>query len=337
MYDAEMLRDALDGWCAEHKDDMTKGLDELMRLVKQVFERGAKVRHEDRVVGEVTKVSDRKVVMRFVYSEEEKDAQKRMLEGLGVLPSFCDVKEETEMHYDIAEVEPTNDAPGVVSVRVNTTGIPVRFNAMTDSGSHLRTLKHAEYLLRGILANNEPGIKHVQGVQTGRLTVTKTEVNTDNLAKCMVPVYRFYLVNDEALEQMREHPKNARELVGKDASRFYGDISFRSTSDSSVWAGVSADFWGDNVFNEKSNVAADVFGVFNGERHLVVLADDALLWAAKCLIILSWTVVVDVQRVHVQHVEWEAAGVLDERKAAGEHARFGMIFRTTRVEEKNEN
>ena len=38
MYNQEILLDAIKGWRNEHKEAPTRGLDDLMSLVKQVYE-----------------------------------------------------------------------------------------------------------------------------------------------------------------------------------------------------------------------------------------------------------------------------------------------------------
>jgi hypothetical protein len=97
---------------------------------------GTKVRHEDKVIGEVSAVDSRKVIVRL---------ERPTRRTLGDTPAT----EEFEVHISVLEVEP-GSAPGVVGVRVDVTGIPVTFTKITDHGNHALVLRHAKYVLRSV-------------------------------------------------------------------------------------------------------------------------------------------------------------------------------------------
>jgi hypothetical protein len=70
-----------------------------------------------------------------------------------VPPEFCDVEEEFEVQTGIFEIKPDGEIPGVVGIRVDTSGVPVIFDTMTDHGNHSRVLRHAGYVVQSILVN----------------------------------------------------------------------------------------------------------------------------------------------------------------------------------------
>jgi hypothetical protein len=101
---------------------------------------GAQVRHENKVVGEISRVSDRKVVAHITRELERK---------LGDPPA----SEEIEVQTQIVERAPAGSVPGLVSVEINTSGRPVHFVRVTDHGDHARVLHTALKLLEAIDAD----------------------------------------------------------------------------------------------------------------------------------------------------------------------------------------
>ena len=117
---------------------------------REWYEAGNHVCHnEDKVVGEVTACGDNKAVVRFVRSE----TSKRVLTILGVPPEFYAGEEGVEVQMGIFEIKPDGEIPGVVGIYVDTFGVPVIFDMITDRGNHARVLRHAKYVMQSILLN----------------------------------------------------------------------------------------------------------------------------------------------------------------------------------------
>lgn len=128
----------------------TKNFVVPLPLTEQSSANGTKVDHEGKVIAEVSAVTPRKAVVRFVRGEVDVQYQKHVFEALGVPPSFCEVQEEQEVQYEVIEVKPGRNTPGVVGIRVTETRVPVRFSVVTDKGNHRHVLEHAKYILQAI-------------------------------------------------------------------------------------------------------------------------------------------------------------------------------------------
>jgi hypothetical protein len=96
--------------------------------------------HENKVIGEVNRASDRKVVVRLL------EHRAQHLRG-GISRKE---HEKAEIHTTVFERAPENGVPGAVVISVDTTGIPVQFTKNTDSGNHKSALRHATYLLEAL-------------------------------------------------------------------------------------------------------------------------------------------------------------------------------------------
>ena len=291
MYNETMLRDAIQGWRSEHKNNPTRGLEDLMEIIKHAYERD---------IAQMENAEFLKHLRKATETQPDADKFKRVGEAMGHIIGRAHME--------------TFRKPGTFAVPLSPPGQPSANGDVFPDGIDVpkgTKVRHEDKHIGEVVASNAKHVT-VRVMHDARMYL----INDDILKKIIdcathveAGVYRVYT---EGFVCTKKQEQTVVREVGNKHMNWGKVVEQHVVKGAISWLAHAIQFsWDAGVFKKGFDPDNYVMTVFDGTLHLAYLENRKLIWVCRRIVLTDYQMRISSNFVHLLNPQFLCSGVVD--------------------------